>query len=142
MLTNPIAQAVATEDRDTILRAVRAICTLSPIGCWIPQPTFGPEGERQVYDNGGYRRITLHGKRQVALHRLTLEAATGTSLGTTSVHHTCAVRACCNPEHLQPATLIENNLEMLERNSYRKRIADLERALSELQADHPLLWSN
>lgn len=140
VVANPIAQAIETGDRDTILRVIRGICTISPRGCWIPRETFGAEGERQVYNSGGYRRVML-GTKNVILHRLTLETAMGASLGKTPVHHRCSVRACCNPEHLQPTTLIENNLEMMERTGYRARIADLESALRELEPGHPLLWA-
>lgn len=138
-ITNPIAIAIATGDRDAILRAIQDICLQSNTGCWIPRSTFGPDNERLVHNHSGYRHIAINGKT-VALHRLALETATGVKLGKTAAHHVCAVRSCCNPDHLQPATRIQNSLEMMERHSYRHRIADLECALRELNPDHPLLW--
>lgn len=134
----PLAIAIKDGHGPTILRELRELCTVNSSGCWIPRERYGPNGERQIYNQGGYRRVTVAGKGY-SLHRLALEAATGVSLGRMHAHHTCARRACCNPEHLQPATAIQNNLEMLERASYRRRISDLEKALRSLQPDHPLL---
>ena len=56
-----------------------------------------------------------------------------------AVHHACANRACCNPDHLRVVTPAENAAEMFERNSYIRRIAALEAALAELDPTHPLM---
>lgn len=45
------------------------------------------------------------------------------------IHHKCGNRGCVNPEHLQAVTPRENNAEMLERNFYLRRIAQLEALL-------------
>lgn len=65
-------------------------------------------------------------------HRIAYELATGEKLlSFHAVHHTCAKRACIEPGHLQKVTPVENNVEMLERNWYKRRIAELEASLAE-----------
>lgn len=55
------------------------------------------------------------------------------------VHHIRAEPLCCSPRHLQVVTPQENVAEMLERRYYLARIADLEAALSVIDAMHPLI---
>ena len=57
----------------------------------------------------------------------------------THAHHKCANTACVNPNHLEPATAAENSLEMLARNSYLARIAELEGVIAELAPGHEVL---
>ena len=73
------------------------------------------------------------------MHRLSLEAEHGASLGSQAAHHTCANARCVNPEHLQPVTHRENMAEMLARNSYLDRIAELEEVIRELAPNHEVL---
>jgi hypothetical protein len=68
-----------------------------------------------------------------------LECKHQLSLGSHQAHHTCAERACVNPDHLQPVTQRENVAEMLTRKSYVKRIEELEARLRQLSPDDPLL---
>lgn len=100
-----------------------------------------PSGEcmlwiRQV-DNKGYPKLKLAG-RSVAAHRVMAEAVHGPLHGQ-PVHHKCATPTCIAPAHLQPVSERENTAEMLERNWYRKRIAELEQALAEVVPTHPLV---
>ena len=73
------------------------------------------------------------------LHRAVLEAKCQSPLGTQAAHHTCANRACVNPDHLQPVSQADNNTEMLQRRAYTRRIAELEQALAEVAPAHPTL---
>lgn len=91
-------------------------------------------------NKSGYGRLSIQSK-DWAVHRLMAQAANG---GTKipshmPVHHKCGNSSCINPEHLQVVTPHENAAEMLERNSYLSRIADLEDALSSVSPNHPLL---
>lgn len=52
------------------------------------------------------------------------------------VHHKCAVKACCNPEHLQLTTHHDNMAEMFARKSYEARIAELEAEVAALKAKY------
>jgi hypothetical protein len=100
--------------------------TVTESQCWI-WPRLNASG----YPVGPSRRSGLH--RQV------LECKHQLSLGSHQAHHTCAERACVNPDHLQPVTQRENVAEMLTRKSYVKRIEELEARLRELSPDDPLL---
>ena len=53
-----------------------------------------------------------------------------------TVHHKCANRACCNPEHLELATNRENVAEMFARKAYEARIAELEEEVAALKAKY------
>ena len=83
--------------------------------------------------------LARFGKRNILLHRASLEMSEGKPLGVLHAHHKCANPACVNPNHLEPATAADNALEMLARNSYIARIAELERALSAVAPGHEAL---
>lgn len=135
---HPVSVAYGSGDQKAIAAAIRSICIETPKGCWIPMPGYSHDDHSNCVPTG-YQSVYLNGRLR-PLHRLSCEVHRGVSLGNVQCHHTCAVRACCNPDHLQPATLINNVLEMRERTAFKKRIADLERALKKLDSDHPLLW--
>ncbi|MFI9580387.1 HNH endonuclease signature motif containing protein [Streptomyces sp. NPDC052236] len=75
------------------------------------------------------------------LHVLSYEVFNGPTTGF-PVHHKCAAPACFNPDHLQLVTQRENVAEMLERNSYIKRIQELERKVRALKAQLRAALSN
>lgn len=101
--------------------------------------------------NGGYGVMYVSEEKKTRLaHRVAYEVATGKKLGRREpVHHICATKLCVAPEHLQLVSQAENNVEMLERNWYKRRIAELEpleelvdqlrTALATVIPDHPLL---
>lgn len=84
-----------------------------------------------------YPQIRLDG-RAFMLHRVSYEVFNG-PLNGMEVHHTCANSRCFNPTHLQLVSRLQNVAEMKERKAYKKRIADLEAALSKLDPNHDLL---
>ena len=110
------------------LEAVRRDCEVSASGCWVWQ--------RQT--KRGYP-IVRFGRREHQLHRLVLEVKHRMPLGSQAAHHICANSTCVNPDHLQPVTHRENVADMLARQSYLDRIAELEEALAEVAPDHPVL---
>lgn len=81
-------------------------------------------------NSSGYGAVRWQGKITLA-HRLAYEAFTGTIPMGSVVHHTCANSKCVNIKHLQVLSQIENTAEMVERQYYIKRIADLEKQLDE-----------
>lgn len=109
-------------------------CELTTDGCW----EWQGQQSQSSKSKSPYPVIKWTGRvRQV--HRLALEAKHGAPLGTQQAHHTCANTMCVNPEHLQPATHVENIAEMKARASYEARINELETALATVAPHHPLL---
>lgn len=124
----PLRMAVEDEDWPTVLREMQARVTIEG-DCWV-WPKLGPDG---------YPRVRI-AKRSVAAHRLVAMAVRGQVIPPhMPVHHKCARPACVSPTHLQVVTPHENTAEMLERNYYTKRIAELEAALRDAAPGHPLL---
>lgn len=81
----------------------------------------------------GYGVISIKGKMYKA-HRVSYMAFVGAVLDHEPVHHKCGNPSCVNPKHLQVVTHIENTAEMMERNAYVKRIAELESKLADCEA--------
>jgi hypothetical protein len=94
-------------------------------GCW------GWTG----HTHKGYGQLTIRGKT-VRAHRLSYELWVGEVPAYMTVHHKCANRLCCNPEHLELATDRENVGEMFARRAYEARIAELEAEVSALKAKY------
>lgn len=75
-------------------------------------------------------------------HRWAYELANDMKLAPHQVvHHKCANRACVEPAHLEIVTSTANNAEMLERNTYLRRIAELEEALRKVYPAHSAIQS-
>ena len=76
-----------------------------PDSCW-------PCTERLNRD--GYGVISLDG-RDVLAHRLALELSLWRAIGAQEVvRHLCHFRACCNPAHLAPGSVADNNRDTFE----------------------------
>lgn len=114
-------------DFATFLSELKRRSVISKDGCWL-----WPKLKR------GYPVCDWSGKR-LQVHRLSLEAKHGKPLGTQHAHHKCATQSCVNPDHLQPVTHRDNVAEMMQRRSYLNRIAELEKAIFDLNPDHPVL---
>ncbi len=82
-------------------------------------------------DNGnGYGKIRLDG-RSVYVHRFVHEWLVGPiPLGAT-IDHVCRVTRCCNPDHLEPVSLLEN----LRRSPLTR--ASINSAKTECPRGHP-----
>ena len=52
-----------------------------------------------------------------------------------SIHHTCANRWCFRPDHLEPVSVRENVLEMLERKALKAEIVRKEKFYKELKEE-------
>lgn len=68
-------------------------------GCWIWQRRLLP---------GGYGTFSVTQSRSGLAHRLMYEELVGPIPDGMHLDHLCRVRACCNPEHLEPVTPLEN----------------------------------
>lgn len=77
----------------------------------------------------GYGVMSWQG-RQWYTHRLAYQVWVDEIPAGTVVHHTCGLKLCINPGHLQAVTPQENNAEMLHRQSFLQRIAELEEQLA------------
>ena len=67
-------------------------------GCWLWTATI---------NGGGYGTIMVDLVRYVT-HRLVYEMFLGPIPDGKNLHHTCQVKACCNPLHLSPVTQAEH----------------------------------
>lgn len=70
----------------------------SETGCWIWD---------KAKNHGGYGVMRVHG-RQKRTHRIAYELYVGQIQDGLQIDHLCRVRACCNPDHLEPVTAREN----------------------------------
>jgi hypothetical protein len=77
----------------------------------------------------GYGGVRYKGKRR-RVHRVAYEVYVGPIPDGTVIHHICGNRKCIYVGHLQAVTPQDNAAEMIERNYYLKRIAELEERLA------------
>jgi len=68
--------------------------------CWVWQGTITTRGYGQIWD--------IDARRMRVAHRFMWEEANGPVPEGLELDHLCRVRACCNPEHLEPVTRREN----------------------------------
>ena len=71
-------------------------------GCWIWTGAHSGDGR-----GGRYPRMSLDGAT-VAVHRVMYTLFHGFIPPRKQIDHTCKKRACCNPEHLELVTHLEN----------------------------------
>jgi hypothetical protein len=81
-------------------RIENSITRVPEAGCWL--------WEKSV-TGLGYARMAHHGKARAA-HRLSFEAFKGEIPEGLEIDHTCKVRSCVNPDHLEAVTRHENML--------------------------------
>lgn len=84
---------------DPIVRFCKKIHIENEDGCWI---WFGAITPR------GYGSMKLTGKKNVSAHRFSYESLVGKIPKGLTIDHTCRVRNCVNPKHLEPVTMYEN----------------------------------
>ncbi|MGA7328082.1 MAG: HNH endonuclease signature motif containing protein [Rhodomicrobium sp.] len=94
-------------DAETLLRLVSKIEKVPPPAasrltrpspCWL---------FKAGHDRKGYAQIRFHGPK-VRVHRLTYELMRGKIGEGLQVDHLCERPACCNPDHISPATQYQN----------------------------------
>jgi hypothetical protein len=81
----------------TLPEARRLLATIkrSPEGCWLWTGYMGTDG---------YGQICMRGAKWQA-HRMIYELMVGPVPPDCVLHHRCHNKRCCNPAHLEPATL-------------------------------------
>lgn len=128
----PMNTAYMTGDYGIVLDAIHARVAIQEItGCWEWQNAKHADGYGMFSVPSD---STKNGKRGILVHRAALEASLGREiLSYEPVHHKCANRLCCNPEHLQVVTPQENLAEMMERSFYQERISALEDVVADQQ---------
>lgn len=87
-----------------------------PSRCWV------------YHVNEKYPKVAITRRgvvRKMQLHRLVCEVKYG-KLGCQDSHHVCGDPRCVNPDHVVPATQAANVAESLARNSYIRRVRELE----------------
>lgn len=75
-----------------------AMCPMS--GCWLW--TGADSGD-------GYGKVWFHGRSRY-VHRVVYEQTVDSLAPGIVLDHLCRVRACCNPIHLEPVTVLVNTL--------------------------------
>lgn len=84
--------------------------TNHPDGCWIWTGPDSGEGK-----GGGYGRMSLNGQT-VAVHLVMFTHFHGYIPSKRQVDHTCNNRRCCNPDHLELVTHLENQKRRVKRS--------------------------
>lgn len=124
---SPLRKAYEDSDATAFFSELLNLCDLDT-DCWVwTKATAGNYPVAGFGSGGGFT------------HRLSLEMSIGKPLGVLAAHHACANTRCVNPMHLEPATAAENTLEMIARHSYLNRIAELEKAVSDMNPNHEVL---
>ena len=94
--------ATRAEERETVTKAQEVIREHSfpepNTGCWLWQGALTYNGYGKLWWEKCCRRA----------HRASYEAFMGPIPDGLQLDHTCRVRACVNPEHLEPVTCAEN----------------------------------
>lgn len=86
---------------DVVERFFALVDVGGPDACWEWQ------GSR---NQGGYGKFWLDG-RTVGAHRFALETRIGPLGDETQARHRCDNPPCCNPSHLEPGTMAENDAD-------------------------------
>ena len=74
---------------------------------YIPEPNSGCWLWTSSLDRHGYGQINIKGTSKRA-HRIVYERLVGPIPAGLVLDHTCRVRSCVNPDHLEPITVSEN----------------------------------
>ena len=79
-------------------------------GCWLWLGSL----------SNGYGQTSLYqaGKRDITLHRLAYELYKGEIPAGLEIDHLCRIRCCCNPDHLEAVTHLENQIRASEWRDY------------------------
>ena len=131
---SPFRAAFEDKDYPAFIVELRGRVHIDGRGCWV----WAGGKKKPSKSKTAYPTVKWRG-RTYQVHRLALEAKMGAPLGSQHSHHACANTLCVNPDHLEAATHVENIAEMKARTSYESRIIELEKALRDIDPQHPIL---
>lgn len=77
---------------------------ITEAGCWLWQQAINPDGYGVAAKTNLHKRYKTH-----LVHRLSYILWKGPITKAILVRHTCRNRHCCNPEHLELGTNLQNN---------------------------------
>ena len=98
--------------RDTILERILDRVKVDPESeCWVWQGPTSGEGR-----GGGYGRMSLN-SQTVATHIVVYTHFHGYVPGKRQVDHKCRNRLCCNPEHLELVSHLQNQRRRVKHQS-------------------------
>jgi hypothetical protein len=87
-----------------------------------PEPNSGCWLYAGWLDTDGYGVVSVK-KRKLIAHRYAYTQLLGPLLGWMHLDHTCEIRCCVNPDHLDPVTTQENTRRSKERGRHTKKRA-------------------
>lgn len=88
--------------RGTLAERLVARIDIDDNACWIWQGYVTPNGYGLIGDGRGRAGTSIY------THRASYELHVGPIPEGLDIDHLCRVRACCNPQHLEPVTRAEN----------------------------------
>lgn len=91
-------------DRDRLAERIWQTVTVTPGPSRVRGPCWLAAGSD---DGKGFKKIR-HGKRMLYKHRVVWDCVVGEIPEGLILDHQCRNRACCNPAHLEPVTVVEN----------------------------------
>lgn len=107
-------------------------------GCWLWVASRAPNGYGKV--QAGSRR---DGTRRIrSSHRFAYESLVGPVPDGMQLDHRCRVRACCNPDHMEPVTSRENTMRGLLPSNMRRRGGAQNRSKTHCKNGHEYTEAN
>ncbi|MER7447815.1 HNH endonuclease signature motif containing protein [Microbacterium sp. NPDC097977] len=94
----------------TVLARLCRARTVDENDCWIWQKSLQKDG---------YGQISVRGRMKLA-HRVSYELHVGPISAGLELDHTCRVRSCVNPQHLEPVTSVVNTHRGLDAIGWRR----------------------
>jgi hypothetical protein len=119
-----VLDRITIKSDDDMFRWIEAEVNKREDECWIWENDFYPNGYGKIFYN----------KKGWSAHRLVYTLVNGEIPKGLVVRHKCDIKNCCNPEHLEIGTYLDNILDQYKdgkgRKPYKRRSVDPPRNLS------------
>ena len=96
----PVSASSQAARRSRLAARMAQRTSISPTGCRLWAGAIG---------STGYGRVRGPDGKMAYAHRVAYELANGSVPAGLCLDHLCRQRSCCNPDHLEPVTVAENN---------------------------------